>query len=113
MTWETFIGEDGVPAVVGTDGGHIVVDEEYDACARITLELFGDGPPCSITCGIYEWMMHTRRFPTVSEGRGAYEAMKLGLADIVDMIPNRSDPERDVKIDHVTAAITKFVDTFP
>ena len=112
VTWETFVGEDGVAAVAGTDGGKIVVDEEYDGCARITLELFGDGPPCSITCGIYEWMMHTRRFSSVTEGRSAFETMKLGLADIVDMIPNRSDPERDAKIERVTTAITRFVDAF-
>ena len=58
-------------------------------------------------------MVHTRRFPSVSEGRSAYETMKLGLADIVDMIPNRSDPERDARIELVTAAITRFVDAFP
>ena len=113
MAWEQSIGEDGNPADVGTDGGQIVADEEYDAGARITLELFGDGPPCSITCGIYEWMMHTRRFPSVSEGRIAYEAMKLALADIVEMIPNRSDPERDEKIERVHTAISQFVDVFP
>ena len=111
--WETFIDDDGASAVYGTDGGKIVIDEEYDGCARITLELFGDGPPCSITCGIYEWMMHTRRFPSVSEGRSAYERMKLGLADIVNMIPNRSDPESDAKIERVITAVTRFVDTFP
>ena len=113
MTWEQCIGDDGLPTKIGTDGGQIIADEEYDAGARITLELFGDGPSCSITCGIYEWMMHTRRFPSVSEGRSAYEAMKLDLANIVDMIPNRSDPRRDEKIEHVVTAISRFVDVFP
>ena len=113
VTWGLYIGDDGLPDKIGTDGGKIVADEEYDAGARITLELFGDGPPCSITCGIYEWMMHTRRFPSVSEGQIAYEAMKLDLANIVEMIPNRSDPERDEKIERTSTAISRFVDDFP
>ena len=57
--------------------------------------------------------MHARGFPSVSEGRIAYEEMKLGLANIVEMIPNRSDPDREVKIDRVTAALSRFLDTFP
>ena len=113
VSWEQFIDEDGHPAVVGSDGGLILTDEEYQASARITLESYGDESSCGITCGIYGWMMHTCRFPTIGEGQKAYHAMKRDLAVIVGMIPNRSDPELDAKCDLAIAAISRFVDEFP
>ena len=110
--WDRFTDENGVPEVVGSDGGVVVADEEYGGGARITLERLGENA-FGITCGIYQWMMHTRRFSSLDDAEFAYEAMKVELAAILDMIPNRSDPEADRKTDHAIAEMSRFVDTFP
>ncbi len=113
--WENYTDENGLPERVGSDGGVIVSDEEYDVGARITLERLGEVAPfpCGITCGIYGWMVHTRRFPTLAEAQRAYDDMKPGLADILDMIPNRSDPDIEIKRERAIAAMSRYVDMFP
>jgi hypothetical protein len=113
--WEKYTDANGRPEVVGSDGGVIVTDEEYDGGARMTLERLGDVPPfpCGITCGIYGWMVHTRRFPTLAEAQVAYDEMKPGLAAILDMIPMRADPEVDIKTERAIDAMSKYVDAFP
>ena len=40
-TWSRFVDEKGAPAVTGSEGGTIVLDEEHGLGARITLEKDG------------------------------------------------------------------------
>ena len=68
----------------GSENGVILLDEEHPYGARITLEEGGSFGPFSITCGVYGVMVHTRFFGGEAEGRQAYEAMKPGLASIVE-----------------------------
>ncbi len=81
--------------------------------ARITLEQGCTHAPLSITCGVCGWMFHTRYFGTVEEAEIAYEAMKVGLEDILAMIPLPSDPDADAKCSRVVEAIQDFVARFP
>ena len=113
MAWTRYVNENGVPDEIGTDGGTIVADDEHEHGARITLEQGGIPAPFSITCGIYGWMVHTRMFSSLDEARPAYDAMKPGLSEIVDLIPLRADPAVEEKTAHVVAAITAFVGRFP
>jgi hypothetical protein len=65
-TWSRFVDEKGAPAVTGSEGGTIVLDEEHGLGARITLEKDGAIAPFTITCGIYGWMAHTRFFSNLT-----------------------------------------------
>ena len=113
MNWTTYTNEHGMPDVTGSDGGVIVADEEHGLGARITLERLGEIEPFCITCGIYDWMMHTRYVATGNQAQQDYAAMKVELDKIIEMIPLRSDPELDQKIDRATQAMAAFVDKFP
>ena len=62
----------------GSEGGSIVLDEEHDEGARITVEE-GGYTPWSITCGIYGWMVHTRFFAERSQAMAEVEPMKRAL----------------------------------
>ena len=111
--WSAFVDENGAPAVTGSEGGTIVLDEEHGLGARITLEKDGAIAPFAITCGIYGWMVHTRFFSSLDEATHAYEAMKPELATILDVIPFTSDREVEEKSARVSKAISDFVDRFP
>ena len=111
--WSAFVDENGAPAVAGSEGGTIVLDEEHGLGARITLEKDGAIAPFAITCGIYGWMVHTRFFSSLDEATRAYEAMKPELATILDVIPFTSDREVEEKSARVSKAISDFVDRFP
>jgi hypothetical protein len=76
----------------GTEGGIIILDEEHDLGARITLERF-EGGGGAITCGIYGWMVHTRFFDTEADPRAEVELMKIDLGRILWRIPQKSDPD--------------------
>lgn len=97
----------------GSEGGTILLDEEYEGGARITLEKNGITAPYSITCGIYGWMVHTRFFSGEGEARAEYDLMKKALADIAERIPLRNDPELEEKAQFVSRDISEFVDRFP
>ena len=112
-TWSRFVDEKGAPAVTGSEGGTIVLDEEHGLGARITLEKDGAIAPFTITCGIYGWMAHTRFFSNLDEATHAYEAMKPELVTILEAIPYSSDPEVEKKSARVSEAISGFVDRFP
>jgi len=112
-TWSRFVDEKGAPAVTGSEGGTIVLDEEHGLGARITLEKDGAIAPFTITCGIYGWMAHTRFFSNLDEATHAYEAMKPELVTILETIPYSSDPEAEKKSARVSEAISGFVDRFP
>jgi len=113
MNWCGYTNENGQPETRGTEGGTIIVDEEHDFGARITLERLGEGPPCAITCGIYGWMVHTRFFAEAAAAERDYAAMKARLAEIVEQIPLKSDPEVEKKMLDVADAMSAFVDQFP
>jgi hypothetical protein len=113
MSWTRYLDENGMPEQTGTEGGVILADDEHGLGARITLEKNGAFAPFAITCGIYEWMMHTRFCSTLAAAQSDYHAMKIELANILDAIPMRTDPDVDVKSASVADAISAFVDKFP
>jgi hypothetical protein len=77
----------------GSESGLILLDEEYDEAARITLERDAAVAPFAITCGVYARLMHTRFFHAEDEARREYAAMKLTLQEIVDGFDS-GDPQR-------------------
>ena len=112
-TWQRYTDENGQPEVKGTDGGAILLDDEHGWGARITLEQPGAFGPFGITCGIYEWMVHTHYCATLEVARRDYAAMKAELEAILELIPLRSDPAVDQKMERVSTEISRFVDKFP
>lgn len=65
----------------GSEGGIVIIDEEYKNSCRITLE------KCekyyAITCGVYGSMVHTA-FCGSDDYMGKYEAMKKDLQEFID-----------------------------
>lgn len=109
MDWELY---NGGPR--GSEGGIVVADEEYRGASRITLERdVCSRTAAAITCGIYGWMMHTRRFSDLDTARQAYNAMKIDLAGIVDKIPLEDEPDGRRRFPEITKAIGVFVETYP
>jgi hypothetical protein len=96
----------------GSENGLILRDEEYSACACITLERSGY-TPVAITCGIYGRMVHTRFFASEKEANEAFEAMKAGLARIVDLIPSRDDPQANERPSRAGNDLHAFIEEFP
>ena len=112
MRWTPF--ENG--KTIGTRGsedGIILVDDEHDLGARITLERDGSIAPFAITCGIYGSLLHTRFFSARETAERNLEEMKQALELILFEMPDDNDPERDVKREAVTDAIMAFVERFP
>ena len=111
--WSRYVDEKGAPEITGSEGGTIVLDEEYGSGARITLEKDGAIAPYAITCGIYGCMCHTRFFSGLDEARQAYETMKPELEAILESWPPESDLDVDAKKERFFQAISAFVDRFP
>jgi len=112
MGWGLF--EDGkTVGARGSEDGVILVDEEHDLGARITLEQDGGTAPFAITCGIYGWMFHTRFFGVRETAERDLEAMKHAIGLILLKIPNVDDAELDLKSQEVSVAMSAFVDQFP
>lgn len=69
------------PDQIGSEGGLIVLDEEYKDYCRITLE------KCeryyAITCGVYGGMMHTA-FCNSAQYQETYNNMKKDLQEFID-----------------------------
>ncbi|MBV8857309.1 MAG: hypothetical protein JOZ02_10290 [Acidobacteria bacterium] len=95
----------------GSEDGSILLDEEHPLGSRITLERGGYGP-FSITCGINGWMVHTRFFADEAEARNAFEEMKAGLVNILNIIPLASETDA-AKEDAVSEALVDFIERFP
>jgi hypothetical protein len=91
---------------VSTEGGVIMLDDEHDLGARITLKK-GSGY-ISISCHIYGWTDHTRFFGSLTEAEREYAAMKTALSGVVGVI--ESAGAKDIK---VWEAISIFVRRFP
>lgn len=98
--------------MTGSENGIIQRDEEYSALARITLER-DSHTPLAITCGVYGWMVHTRFFATEEEANEAFEAMRVELARITDLIPSRTDPRANERLSVVAGEMRAFVEKFP
>lgn len=79
--WKPFIVTDKI----GSEGGTILDDEEYNGECRITRERCKKYD--AITCGVYGDMVHTT-FASAEESKIEYEQMKKELAEFID---NRSD----------------------
>jgi hypothetical protein len=69
---------------LGSEEGVIVIDEEHELGARITLERDGSTAPWSITCGIYGSFVHTAFASSQSEGIQKYNLMKNDLISIMN-----------------------------
>ena len=65
---------------IGSEGGTIVKDQEYDSCCWITLEECKDR--MAITCGIYGCMVHTA-FCEAENAEDMYESMKNDLSTFI------------------------------
>jgi len=91
---------------VSTEGGVILLDDEHEQGARITLKR-GSGY-VSVSCHIYGWTDHTRFFKSTSEAQREYVAMKAALGNVVGII--ESAGSKDIK---VWEAISEFVRRFP
>jgi hypothetical protein len=107
-SWSDF--EDGATlGSRGTESGIIVLDEEYDEAARISLERETGTAPFAITCGVYGRLMHTRFFDLEAEARSEYAAMKVALQEIVDGFDS-PDPQAN---DRARQILYGFLDRFP
>jgi hypothetical protein len=105
MAWHAF--SDGT--TIGTRGsehGIVVLDEEHEAGARITLEEDGAIAPWSITCGVYGLMFHTRFFADRLTAEAEYASMKSALDDIMSQL----DPADFAGLARLAG---DFVDRFP
>jgi hypothetical protein len=112
MSWRAFRDGSSI-GVRGSEEGTILLDEEHQDGARITLERNGKTAPFAITCGIYDWMVHTRFFGEETQARQDFEAMKGALDDIVRAIPFLDDPDLEKKWKAVISAIYEFVERYP
>jgi hypothetical protein len=98
----------------GSEDGLILLDDEYPGCARITLERDAVSSPFAITCGVYGWIVHTHFLSSENESRKAFDAMKLEINRIVDLIPDQATFDRLHKtdrsnFDHVCKAVAEQI----
>src|ERR1700756_6055208 len=111
MGWYPFDGGRSIGSP-GSEEGVIVLDEENDAGARVTLESRGRTAPFAITCGIYGWMVHTHFLEAEIGARAAFQDIKAELGRILDLIPQSDDPELDAKSKMVIDQLSNLVDRF-
>jgi len=100
------------PGKVGSEGGVIVADESYDGAARITLERAARLAPFAITCGVSGSLVHTRFFESEAQARLQFDAMKVALARIAEVVKSADDAQSD-DIPLVGRLCQEFVDEFP
>lgn len=111
VTWLQFDGGSSVGRT-GSEEGVILLDEENELGARITIEKNGVTAPFAITCGIYGWMVHTHFLGTESEARATFERMKIDLVRIIDLIPGTTDPNVEAQWRIVSNEIARFVEVY-
>lgn len=107
--WYPFDGGQSL-GQAGSESGSIVLDDEHPLGARITLEM-GGYHPYSITCGVYDLMVHTCYFRDEPSARGAFNAMKPELVAILELLPLASDPHPDLSA--ARSRIEYFITRFP
>jgi hypothetical protein len=110
--WCSFQGGASV-GQIGCEGGAIVLDEEHADGARITLERGGAAAPFAITCGIYDWLVHTRFFDTEDGAKEAFQSMEMEMVHILRLIPDQANFDFDRDGPPVIQAIGNFVERFP
>lgn len=98
---------------IGSEDGVIIRDEEQLGAARITLEKNSRTSPFAITCGIYGWLVHTRFFLKKEEAQAAFEEMQFELDNILQIIPEESDSNIQLKTLQVSTALSEFIKRFP
>ena len=111
MGWYVFDGGQSIGSR-GSEAGVIILDEENDAGARVTLEHPGRTAPFAITCGIYGWMVHTHFLETEIEARAAFQDIKAELGRILELIPQNDDPDLDAKSKTVIDQLSNLVDRY-
>jgi len=85
---------------IGSEGGIILVDEEYKEACRITLERCERY--CAVTCGVYGAMFHTA-FSDIDKGQELYGAMKQDLQEFID---------RDTTLEEEVAFYKRFTEQY-
>ncbi|MBZ0297553.1 MAG: hypothetical protein K8L99_33665 [Anaerolineae bacterium] len=95
----------------GSEGGVIILDDEHEKGARITLERGCLRAPFAITCGVYGWMVHTRFLADDETAQHAVEEMKSALKTILCQMPD--DQDSDVNFDELTEALADFAEQYP
>jgi hypothetical protein len=110
--WEPF-DTGGTIGQEGSENGTIIRDEEHLRSARITLERDTPTASFAITCGVYDWMVHTRFFAIEADALAQFDAMKGALTEITATIPRTDDPELDAKMGDVSTALTLFIQQYP
>lgn len=109
--WHAFEGGASI-GQRGSEEGVFVEDQEHAGGARISLERDTRVAPFAITCGVYGWFFHTRYFSTEEEARREFEAMKVELELIMDLLSGPAS-QGDQTESAVLQAISRFVDRFP
>lgn len=111
MNWSGF-DEGKTIGHAGSENGMILRDEEHSEGARITIERGGSIAPCSITCGIYGWMVHTRFFSSEAEAQAEFDLMRAALGAIIQVI-NDSALDEGLALEAGENAVSRFVERFP
>lgn len=99
----------------GSEQGIIVHDEEHPLGARITLERNTSIAPFTITCGIYECLVHTRFFALENEASAEYGSMKDALSVLLETVNKTctSDEEGRKLRREFYDAVDEFVRIYP
>jgi hypothetical protein len=103
----------------GSEGGTIILDEVHAEGARITLEHIAKRRLCrapvitfAITCGVYDWMVHTRFFTLQEEATQAFQQMKAGLEQVLAQLPPEDAPDRNGRTAEVPRYLQEFIARF-
>ena len=91
---------------VSTEGGVILLDEEHEQGARITLKR--GNSYVSVSMHIRGWMDHTRFFSTDADAQREYRAMRSAVNNVLTVI--NTEGVSEIKI---WEAISDFVRRFP
>lgn len=110
--WKLFEGGKSIGSI-GSETGTIILDDEHELGARITLEEKTRHAPFAITCGIYGWFCHTRFFSTKSEAVFEYEEMKDALLEILNLLAPGAELDEELAQEAVSIAVSRFVNEFP
>jgi hypothetical protein len=108
--WQAFDGGRTIGGR-GSEEGVILLDDEHDYGARVTLERDGRHP-FAITCGIYGWMLHTVFFSDEAKAYLAFAEMRAELDRIVCAIPLDGDHDQRERSKATFAAIAQFAERY-
>lgn len=86
-------------------------DEEHADGARVTLERGGITAPFAITCGLYDWMVHTIFLPDETTAQHVFAEVKGELEKLLALIPHENEVNKD-KYRNLSSAISDFVNRF-